>query len=154
MFGFGSSQAVKRRGPRGSFDQLLLIGLIGLASVGVVMVTSSSIAVADYSHLGPFYYLKRDLLFLTCNDELAALTSELIAATTDEVRDVALSRAQTYDLLLQRLDGLSGLLAALGAGAPLDLALHALSLSDLSARLSGVASPRDPTADGGEVHLF
>ena len=65
MFGFGSTQAVKRRGPRGSFDQLLLIGLIGLASVGVVMVTSSSIAVADYSHLGPFYYLKRDLLFLS-----------------------------------------------------------------------------------------
>ena len=87
-------------------------------------------------------------------DDLAALTSELIAATTDEVRDVALSRAQTYDLLLQRLDGLSGLLAALGAGAPLDLVFHALSLFDLSARLSGVASPRDPTADGGEVHLF
>ena len=65
MFDFDHTQAKRREGPRGNFDMLLLIGLIGLASVGVVMVTSSSIAVADSQHLGQFYFLKKHLLFLT-----------------------------------------------------------------------------------------
>ena len=65
MFDFDNTQAKRREGPRGRFDMLLLIGLIGLASVGVVMVTSSSIAVADSQHLGAFYFLKKHLLFLT-----------------------------------------------------------------------------------------
>ena len=65
MFGFDTSQAIKRQGPRGSYDLWLLVALVGLASVGVVMVTSSSIAVADSSHQGAFYYLKKDLLFLS-----------------------------------------------------------------------------------------
>jgi len=64
MFDFDNTQAKRREGPRGRFDMLLLIGLIGLASVGVVMVTSSSIAVADSQHLGEFYFLKKHLLFL------------------------------------------------------------------------------------------
>lgn len=88
-------------------------------------------------------------------DDLAALTSDLMVDAADEAREPAMVRAQGYDLLLQRLDELSGLLAALGAGAPVDLSLHALSLSDLSARLGGVAAAaRDPSSDGGEVHLF
>jgi cell division protein FtsW len=61
---FDASQARRRTGPRGSFDLWLLLALIGLASVGVVMVTSSSIAVADSQHIGAFYFLKRHLLFL------------------------------------------------------------------------------------------
>ena len=64
MFDFDTTQAKRREGPRGRFDMLMLIGLIGLASVGVVMVTSSSIAVADSEHLGQFYFLKKHLLFL------------------------------------------------------------------------------------------
>ncbi|MGA0544152.1 hypothetical protein ACO2Q1_02640 [Brevundimonas sp. VNH65] len=87
-------------------------------------------------------------------DDLAALTSELMADVPDAARETAMVRAQAYDLLLQRLDELSGLLAALGAGAPVDLSLHALSLSDLSARLGGAAAAHDPASDGGEVHLF
>jgi cell division protein FtsW len=65
MFGFDSTQAKRRQGPRGSFDLWLLVALIGLVSVGVVMVTSSSIAVADSQHLGPFYFLRKHLVFLT-----------------------------------------------------------------------------------------
>lgn len=64
MFDFGSSQAIKRNGPQGTFDLPLLLALIGLVSVGVVMVTSSSISVADSEHMGPFYFLKRHLVFL------------------------------------------------------------------------------------------
>ena len=64
MLGFATSQAIKRQGPRGHFDLLLLLALIALASFGVVMVASSSIAVADAQHVGAFYYLKRHLVFL------------------------------------------------------------------------------------------
>ena len=59
-----TTQAKRRSGPRGSFDLWLLVALVGLASVGVVMVTSSSIAVADSQHVGAFYFLKKHLLFL------------------------------------------------------------------------------------------
>ncbi len=61
---FDVSQAKRRHGPRGSFDLLLLVALVALASIGVVMVASSSISVADSQHLGAFYYLKRHLVFL------------------------------------------------------------------------------------------
>ncbi|HEU4670818.1 MAG TPA: putative lipid II flippase FtsW [Dyella sp.] len=64
MFGLGNSQAIKRTGPRGSYDLWLILGLVGLASIGVVMVASSSIAVADADHLGAFYYLKKHLAYL------------------------------------------------------------------------------------------
>jgi cell division protein FtsW len=61
---FDATQAIRREGPRGHFDPWLLVGLIGLAGVGVVMITSSSIAVADSQHMGAFYFLKRHLVFL------------------------------------------------------------------------------------------
>jgi len=65
MFDFDTTQAKRRQGPRGSFDLTLLIALIGLASVGVVMVASSSIAVADSEHKGAFYFLNHHLIFLS-----------------------------------------------------------------------------------------
>lgn len=76
---FDATQAKRRQGPRGSFDMLLVIALVGLACVGVVMVTSSSIAVADSQHMGAFYFLKRHLLFLTLGVALAgfAMRTEL-----------------------------------------------------------------------------
>ncbi|MEP6899113.1 MAG: putative lipid II flippase FtsW [Rhodanobacter sp.] len=64
MFSYDATQAKRRQGPRGSFDLWLLVALIGLASVGVVMVTSSSIAVADSQHMGAFYFLRKHLIFL------------------------------------------------------------------------------------------
>jgi len=76
---FDTTQAKRRQGPRGSYDMLLVIALVGLACVGVVMVTSSSIAVADSQHMGAFYFLKRHLLFLTLGTVLAgfAMRTEL-----------------------------------------------------------------------------
>lgn len=76
---FDTTQAKRRQGPRGSFDMLLVIALVGLACVGVVMVTSSSIAVADSQHMGAFYYLKKHLLFLGLGAVLAtfAMRTEL-----------------------------------------------------------------------------
>ena len=70
---FDTTQAKRRQGPRGSFDMLLVIALVGLAGVGVVMVTSSSIAVAESQHIGAFYFLKKHLLFLGMGAVLAGI---------------------------------------------------------------------------------
>ncbi|WP_114238826.1 putative lipid II flippase FtsW [Dyella sp. C9] len=70
---FDATQAKRRQGPRGSFDMPLVIGLVGLACVGVVMVASSSIAVAESQHIGAFYFLKRHLLFLGIGLVLAGI---------------------------------------------------------------------------------
>jgi len=59
------TQAKRRQGPRGRFDLPLLAALVGLACTGVVMVASSSIAVAASQHIGEFYFLKKHLLFLS-----------------------------------------------------------------------------------------
>ncbi|QWT20225.1 putative lipid II flippase FtsW [Bacillus sp. NP157] len=79
MFGFGNKQAQRRQGPRGSFDIPLLLAALALATIGVVMVTSSSIAVADGSHVGAFYYLKKHIGFLVGGCILAgvAMRTEL-----------------------------------------------------------------------------
>jgi len=73
MLGFGNRQAIKRQGPRGSYDLWLVLALVGLASVGVVMVASSSIAVADAQHIGAFYYLKKHLAYLALGVVLAGV---------------------------------------------------------------------------------
>jgi cell division protein FtsW len=70
---FDAMQATRRQQPRGRVDAWLLIGLVGLAAIGVVMITSSSIAVADNQHLGALYFLKRQLVFLTLGVLGAAL---------------------------------------------------------------------------------
>lgn len=49
---------------RGEYDRWLLLAILTLACFGVVMITSSSIAVADGEHIGAFYYLRRHLAFL------------------------------------------------------------------------------------------
>jgi cell division protein FtsW len=77
MFDFDTTQAKRRQGPRGSFDLWLMVALIGLVSVGVVMVTSSSIAVADSQHLGAFYFLRKHMVFLS----LGALAAGLAMRT-------------------------------------------------------------------------
>jgi cell division protein FtsW len=72
-----STQARRRQGPRGRYDTPLLLAVIALASIGVVMVASSSIAVAAGQHLGPFYYLQRHLLFLGMGIALAMVAARV-----------------------------------------------------------------------------
>ena len=59
-----SSQAMRRDELPGRFDMGLMIAAAALASLGVIMVASSSIAIADGQHVGPFYYLIRHAVFL------------------------------------------------------------------------------------------
>jgi len=46
------------------FDPVLLIAFVSLLTVGIIMVASSSISIADRSFANPFYYLQRQLLFV------------------------------------------------------------------------------------------
>ena len=64
MFGFGL-QATRRDETKGRYDLGLILAAAALASTGVIMVASSSIAIADGQHVGAFYYLIRHLVFLT-----------------------------------------------------------------------------------------
>ncbi|WP_206064176.1 putative lipid II flippase FtsW [Oleiagrimonas sp. C23AA] len=63
-FDFSSSQAKRRHGPRGHYDLPLMLAAIALAAIGIVMVASASIAVADGQHIGAFHYLDRHLMYL------------------------------------------------------------------------------------------
>ncbi|HEX4481864.1 MAG TPA: putative lipid II flippase FtsW [Rudaea sp.] len=64
MFGF-NTQAKRIDETKGRYDMGLIIAACGLAALGVIMVGSSSIAIADGQHVGPFYYLIRHAIFLS-----------------------------------------------------------------------------------------
>lgn len=72
------SQATRQMQVRGRYDTALVLAALALAAFGVVMVASSSIAVAEGQGLGPFHYLKRHVVFLIGGGLLA-----LIAAHTE-----------------------------------------------------------------------
>ena len=62
MFGFAQAKRVEEG--KGRYDLGLILAALALASLGVIMVSSSSIAIADGQHAGPFYYLIRHVIFL------------------------------------------------------------------------------------------
>jgi cell division protein FtsW len=72
MFGLGQ-QATRHDAIDGRYDPLIVLAALGLASLGVVMVASSSIAIADGQHVGPFYYLIRHVVFLGLGIGLCAV---------------------------------------------------------------------------------
>ena len=57
----------------GRIDPVLLAAALALASLGVVMIASSSVAVADGFGVGPFHFLARHGVFLAGGVVLAAL---------------------------------------------------------------------------------
>ena len=64
-------QATKLDAITGRFDPVLLLVTLALAGLGVVMVASSSIAIAEGLDVGPFYFLTRHLVFLAIGGGLA-----------------------------------------------------------------------------------
>ena len=77
LFPSATTQARRRQGPKGRYDTTLLLTIIALASLGVVMVASSSIAVAAGEHIGEFHYLKRHVLYLSMGIVLAAVAARV-----------------------------------------------------------------------------
>lgn len=65
-----SRQATRLEAIGGSYDKWLLGAAVALASIGIVMVASSSIALTQ----SPFYYLTRHLIFIAIGVVLAAVT--------------------------------------------------------------------------------
>ncbi|MEO7200805.1 MAG: putative lipid II flippase FtsW [Dokdonella sp.] len=68
MFTSGHGQATRREG---RYDVGLLLAAVGLASLGIIMVASSSITVAENEQIGAFHYLIRHLVFLGLGTALA-----------------------------------------------------------------------------------
>jgi cell division protein FtsW len=78
MFGAGAStQATRREAPKGRYDPGVVLSAFGLASLGLIMVASSSISIADSQHIGPFYYLIRHLMFLGLGIGLACVVARI-----------------------------------------------------------------------------
>jgi len=76
MFGL-SAQATRRDELPGQYDLGLILAAGALAALGVIMVASSSIAIADGQHIGPFYYLIRHLVFLALGITLCMVTMRI-----------------------------------------------------------------------------
>ena len=73
-----ATQATRLGDTKGRYDLSLVLAAIALASLGLVMVASSSIAVADGQHFGSFYYLLRHLVFLSLG-----LVAAIVASRTE-----------------------------------------------------------------------
>ncbi|MBN8481538.1 MAG: putative lipid II flippase FtsW [Xanthomonadales bacterium] len=78
MSAMPNNQATRRQDGQGRYDLGIVLAAIALASLGTIMVASSSIAVADNQQVGPFHYLFRHLVFLGLGATLA-----IIAARTE-----------------------------------------------------------------------
>lgn len=64
-------QATRLEAIHGRYDPWLLAASVALACVGVVMVGSASLGVANTHDVGPFYFLTRHLMFLAVGLGLA-----------------------------------------------------------------------------------
>lgn len=66
FFGYNAeTQATRRSEAKGQYDLGIVLAALALASFGLVMVASSSIAVAEGQHVGSFYFFNRHLFFLS-----------------------------------------------------------------------------------------
>ena len=72
-----ATQATRRSAPQGRYDAGIIIAAIALASLGTIMVASSSISVADSQQIGPFHYLVRHLVFLGLGCVLAVAAARI-----------------------------------------------------------------------------
>ncbi|WP_257388487.1 putative lipid II flippase FtsW [Tahibacter caeni] len=84
------AQATRRSELPGRYDRGLLLAALGLAGLGLVMVASSSIPVADNQHVGPFYYVTRHLIFLALGLGLAITAMRIELETVERHSGVVL----------------------------------------------------------------
>ncbi len=84
------AQATRRSELPGRYDRGLLLAALGLAGLGLVMVASSSIPVADSQHIGPFYFVTRHLVFLMLGLGLAIAAMRIELETAERYSGVVL----------------------------------------------------------------
>ena len=85
-------------------DPVLAIVFVSLLTIGIIMVASSSISVADRNFSNPFYYLQRQLVFVVIG-VLAALSVFKIRLVQWEKSGVSLLIFALFLLLLVLLPG-------------------------------------------------
>ncbi len=93
----GAHQATRLDDIQGRFDPWLVGIVVSIATLGVIMVASSSIAIGEDMHVGRYYFLTRHLMFLALGLGLAA------AVMRTELKTI-----EKYDRLV--LVGCAGLL--------------------------------------------
>lgn len=86
------------------FDPVLTIVFVSLLTIGVIMVASSSISVADRNFSNPFYYLNRQLVFVAMG-VFAALCVFKIRLVQWEKSGVALLLFALFLLVLVLIPG-------------------------------------------------
>ncbi len=106
MFGMNAGTQATRRGvPQGRYDPGVVLSALGLASLGLVMVASSSISIADSQHIGPFYFLIRHMVFLALGITMACVVAR-IELTRIEENAVPLLLLGIFLLLLVFVPGI------------------------------------------------
>ncbi|WP_292054506.1 MULTISPECIES: hypothetical protein [unclassified Brevundimonas] len=111
-------------------------------------------------------------LYMAVSNELSDIASgvqtagdlmgEVLSHLPPQQRLSYMARVQAFDVLVQRLEALSGLSSALGNDQALDTALAALPLAEMAERLQEAAHRGNPSGsaalsaspDAGELHLF
>lgn len=78
------------------------------------------------------------------------LVSEVLRLLPPETRLGYLTRSQTFDVLVQRVDALAGLAQAVADDQPMDTALAALPLAEMAERMQETAHRARPSAVPGE----
>lgn len=76
-------QATRAEHLPGHFDPWLLGAMVALASLGVVMVASSSFAIAESRDVSPFYYLIRHTVYLCAGGVMAFVLSQIEIKTIE-----------------------------------------------------------------------
>ena len=77
MMASAAHQALRRDELPGRYDLGIILAAAALASLGVIMVASSSIAIADGQHVGSFYYLTRHVVFLMLGISLGVVVTRI-----------------------------------------------------------------------------
>lgn len=110
------------------FDPVLLLVFISLLTIGVIMVASSSISVAERNFSNPFYYFQRQLIFVALGI-FAALTVFKIRLVQWEKSGVALLIFALFLLVLVLIPGVGKTVN--GSTRWLPLGVFSLQVSEL-----------------------
>jgi cell division protein FtsW len=77
MLGARFRQAFRLDEIEGRYDRTIFGAAVALAALGLVMVASSSIAIAEGLDVGPFYFLTRHVMFLAVGIALALVLARI-----------------------------------------------------------------------------